>query len=129
MRTKKKSWSQLSVIATISLVRLFDGHQIKNHHAVLLFVNFENNSISPPDIHTVYLHLGMQTFYIGCAVWIFKFAEVVEDVFPDLLRIFLKGLDHALLNVDFHSFTSMSSPLTPFGRRICRRLILSVRNS
>jgi hypothetical protein len=37
---------------------------------------------------------------------------VVEDMFPDLLRKFLKGLNNALLNADFHSFTSSSSPLT-----------------
>jgi len=91
---------------------LLNGHQIKNNHAIRLFVNFKNYRISPPDMHAIYLHFGMQAFYIGCAVRIFKFAEVVEDMFPDLLRKFLKGLNNALLNADFHSFTSSSSPLT-----------------
>jgi len=93
---------------------LLNGHQIQNNYLIRFFVNFKNQGICPPDMHTIYLHFGMQTFYIGCAEWIFKFAEVVEDMFPDLLRIFLKSLNNALLNSDFHSFTSSSSLLTTF---------------
>jgi len=84
---------------------LLNGHQIKDHHAFWLFVNFENYGIGPPDMHTIYLHFGMQTFYIGCAVRIFKFAEVVEDMFPDLLRIFFECLDDTSFDLNIHVYT------------------------
>ena len=90
---------------------LLNGHQIKDHHAVQLFVNFENYRIRPPDMHTIYLHFGMQTFYIGCAVRIFKFAEVVEDMFPDLLRILFECPDDTSFDLNIHVYTPATLPV------------------
>ncbi|MFA4876636.1 MAG: hypothetical protein WC586_04425 [Methanoregula sp.] len=55
-------------------------------------------------MHAIYLRFGMQTLYIGCAVRVLKFAEVVEDMFPDLLRILFEGFDHASFNAYFHVY-------------------------
>jgi len=84
---------------------LLNGYQIKNKHGIRLFVYFKNYGISPPDMHSVYLYFGMQTFYIGYAVRIFKFAEVVEDMFPDLLRILFECPDDTSFNLNIHDYT------------------------
>lgn len=95
-----------SVVTTISLVSLLDGHQVNDHHAVWFFVNFENYRMGSPDVHTIDPHFGMQTFHIGCAVRIFKFAEVVEDMHPDLFRVFFKGLYDTSFDLYIHIDTS-----------------------
>ncbi len=107
---------------------LLDGHQIKDHHAVWFFVNFENYRIDPPDMHTIDLHFGMQAFHIRCMVRIFKFAEVVEDMFPDLLRILFEGLDDASFNLNIHGYTPAILPfhLPLFNKRTkFRQAVLS----
>jgi hypothetical protein len=73
-------------------------------------VNPENYSISPPDVHSIDLCLGMQTLYIRCAVWIFKFAEVVEDMFPDFLRILFERFYYASFNLNIHGYTPAILP-------------------
>ena len=102
------------MVTAISLVCLPDGHQIKDHHTVQLFVNFENYGMGPPDVHAIDLHFGVQTFYIRCAVRIFKFAEVVEDMFPDLLRILFESVYDPPFNLNIHGYTPA---ILPF---ICR---------
>ena len=58
-------------------------------------MNLENYGVSPSNVHTIYLHFGMETFYIGCAIRIFQFTEAAEDMFPYLLWIFFEGLNDA----------------------------------
>jgi len=97
-------------------MRLFDAHQLKHSNEIRFFVNLKNNGVGSPDMHTIDLHFGMQTFYIGCAVRIFKFAEVVEDMHPDLFRVLFKGLDDTSFDLYIHVDTSaiLSSIRHPF---------------
>jgi len=98
----KKQIAATSVVATISLMCLLNGHQIEHGNEIRFFVNLENNSVCSSDVHTIDLHFGMQTFYIRSVVRIFKFTDVIKNMTPDLFRIFPEGLNNALLNYDFH---------------------------
>jgi hypothetical protein len=70
----------------------------------------------------------MKTFYIGCAVRIFKFAEVVEDMSPDLLRILFEGLDDTSFDLYIHNYSPAILPfhLPLFNKRAkLRQAVLS----
>ena len=85
---------------------LLDSHQIKYMDNIRFLVNFENNGVNPPNVHTIDLNFRMQAFYIRCVVRIFKFTEMTKNMPPYLLRKFLEGLNNTLLNSDFHCFAS-----------------------
>ncbi len=91
-------------------------------------MNFENYCVRPPDVHSIYLHFGMQAFSIRCAIRIFKFAEVVEDRFPDLLRILFERFYYASFNLNIHEYTPAILPfqLPLFKKRATfRQAVLS----
>ena len=70
-------------------------------------------------MHAIDLHFWVQTFHIGCAVWIFKFAEVVEDMFPDLLWILFESFDDPFFDLNIHDYIPAILPfrLPLFNKR------------